>query len=61
MVMRIVDMWNDYPLSHYTKEQIMQGQQQHYQESYQQNNPTSQQNQPKVKQILNAVIVKRII
>ena len=57
MIMRIIDMWNDYPLSSYTKEQIMQGQQQHYQEGYQQNNPTPQQNQPKTKQILNAVIV----
>jgi len=57
MVMRIIDMWNCYPLKYYTKEQIMQNQQD-YNPNY---NPHQNYNnggqQSNVQKVMNATIV----
>jgi len=61
MVLRIIDMWNYYPLTHYsTKEQQMQNQQEynpHYNPPQQQQNNNNGGQQSKVQKVMNATIV----
>jgi len=55
-MVRIIDMWNCYPLSYYTKEQIMHGQP-NYQPQQTPPNQNYNSGQSKVQKVMNATIV----